>query len=88
MHIPERVYGEFASLVRRKEERVVLRTPEAELLLDDDLNDNTPPSAWELGLSIDLTREDLDADDEEDGLGFRALYEQPELITRTWVGAH
>ena len=64
----------------------MLRTPEVELL-DEEL-DNAPPSAWEIGLTIDLTREDFDDDDREDGLGFRALYDQPDRVTRrAWAAA-
>jgi hypothetical protein len=58
-----------------------MRRPEVEIL-EDDLDDNALLTRWELELPIDLTREDLDDDDEDDGLGFRTLYEHPEAILR------
>ena len=57
-----------------------MRRPEVELL-EDDLDDIPALTGSELGLPIDLTREDLDED--EDDLGFRALYEHPEAIVRS-----
>lgn len=55
--------------------------PDPELpVLDDDLIDPEPVTANDLGLSIDLIRDDLE--DTDDGLGFRALYERPEIAFR------
>jgi hypothetical protein len=53
--------------------------PEVEIL-EDDLDDIPTLTGTELGLPIDLTSEVLDEDD--DDLGFRALYEHPEAIIR------
>lgn len=55
-----------------------MRRAEIELL-DEDLDDVPSLDGWELGLPIDLIREDLD-DEDEDDLGFRALYENPEAV--------
>lgn len=55
-----------------------MRRPEVELL-DEDLDDVPTLDGSELGLPIDLIREDLE-DEDEDDLGFRALYEHPEAI--------
>ena len=55
-----------------------MRPAEVELL-EDDLDDSPALTAADLGCSIDLTRADLD---DEDDLGFRALYENPEAILR------
>jgi hypothetical protein len=60
-----------------------MREPDIEAL-EDDLDDNPLLARWELEVPIDLTREDLDEDDDQDdGLGFRALYEHPEAIIRS-----
>ena len=56
-----------------------MRRPEVELL-EDDLDDIPALTGSELGLPIDLTREDLEEDDD---VGFRALYEHPEAIIRS-----
>jgi len=53
-----------------------MRRPEVELL-DDDLDDIPTCTGADLGLSIDPTLDDLE---DEDDLGLRALYEQPEVI--------
>ncbi|MCA9589701.1 MAG: hypothetical protein KC657_30555 [Myxococcales bacterium] len=53
-----------------------MKRPEVELL-EDDLDDIPTYASSELGLPIDLAREDLD---DEDDLGLRALYEHPEAI--------
>lgn len=54
---------------------------ESELpLLDDDATAAEPFSARDLGIAIDLTREDLE--DTEDGLGFRSLLERPDRVLR------
>jgi hypothetical protein len=53
-----------------------MRRPEIELL-EDDLDDMPALATAELGLPIDLAREDLD---DEDDLGFRALYEYPDPL--------
>lgn len=55
-----------------------MRRPEVELL-DDDLDDLPPLRGPELGLAIDLAREELDDDDD---VGFRRLYEHPEAVIR------
>lgn len=52
--------------------------PEVELL-DEDLDDLPTYAGSELGLPIDLARDDLD-DEDEDDLGFRTLYEHPEAV--------
>jgi hypothetical protein len=58
-----------------------MRRTEVEIL-EDDLDDDTSTlSGSELGIPIDLTREDFEEDD--DALGFRALYENPEAIIRS-----
>ena len=57
-----------------------MRRPEVEIL-EDDLDDISAFSSAELGLPIDLTRDELDED--EDDLGFRALYEHPETVVRS-----
>ena len=62
----------------RKEDS--MRRPEVELL-ETDIDDVSPVTGSELGLPIDLTRDDLD--DGEDDLGFRALYEHPETVLRS-----
>ena len=46
-------------------------------LIEEDFDDSTAFTTMELGWSIDLAREDLD---DEDDLGFRALYEHPEAL--------
>lgn len=51
-------------------------------LLEDDLDEGTLPTSAELGLSIDLAREDLEDEDDDDGLGLRALYARPEMVLR------
>jgi len=56
-----------------------MRRPEVELL-DDELDDLPPLRGTDLGLAIDLTREELEEDDGD--LGFRALYEHPEAMVR------
>ena len=56
-----------------------MRRPELELL-DDELDDLPPLRGTDLGLAFDLTREELDDDD--DALGLRALYECPETVIR------
>jgi hypothetical protein len=63
-----------------------MRRPEIELL-EDDLDDTPALNGPELGLPIDLDREDLD--DDEDGLGLRALFEHPETVLRSspWPSA-
>ena len=61
-----------------------MRRPEVELL-DDDLDDTPTYAGSELGLPIGLTREDLE---DEDDLGFRALYEHPEAILRRAHWSH
>ena len=58
-----------------------MRLPVIEIdVLDDDLDDNYLPSAWELGLEVDLAREELYEDEGDDDLGFRSLYENPEAV--------
>ncbi len=57
-----------------------MRRPELEIL-EDDLDDMPALTATELGLPIDLVRDDLDEDG--DDLGFRALYEHPEPVIRS-----
>ncbi len=47
------------------------------VLLDDAFDDDDAPP--DLAVPIDLTRDDLD---DEDDLGFRALYEDPEPLLR------
>lgn len=63
-----------------------MRRPEVEIL-EDDLNDipSLAGSEIELGLPIDLAREDLD---DEDDLGLRSLYEHPEAILRPSRWSH
>lgn len=56
-----------------------MRRPEIELL-EDILDDSCVLSTTELGIPIDLAREDMD---DEDDLGFRALYEHPEPALRS-----
>ncbi|MBS2014844.1 MAG: hypothetical protein JST00_18285 [Deltaproteobacteria bacterium] len=46
-------------------------------ILEDDVDDAPAMTRAELGIPIDLTREDLEDDDD---LGLRALYEHPEAI--------
>ncbi len=53
-----------------------MRRPEIEIL-EDDVDDAPVLTRAELGIPIDLTREDLE---DEDDLGLRALYEHPEVI--------
>jgi hypothetical protein len=48
-------------------------------ILEEDVDDSASLTPTELGLPIDLTREDLDDDD----LGLRALYEHPEPLVRS-----
>jgi hypothetical protein len=50
-------------------------------LLDDDLNESSVVTPWELGLTMDLASDDLEDDDD---LGFRALYEHPEAVLGSW----
>jgi hypothetical protein len=57
-----------------------MRRPDVEIL-DDDFEDIPAVTGSELGLPIDLTRDDLDEDD--DHPGFRSLYEHPETILRS-----
>lgn len=58
-----------------------MHLPDPELpVLDDDVVDDGPVTADDLGWSIDLVREDLE--DNDDGLGFRALFERPEIALR------
>jgi hypothetical protein len=65
----------------RKEDTMRRRT-EVEIL-EEDLDDDVPTlTGFELGIPIDLTREDLD-DDDDDDLGVRALYENPEAVLRS-----
>ena len=61
-----------------------MRRPEIELL-DEDLDDLSTLDGSELGLPIDLTRDDLE---DEDDLGFRSLYEHPEAILRPSRWSH
>lgn len=49
-------------------------------ILEDDLDDIPALTGSELGLPIDLASEVLEEDD--DDLGFRALYENPEAFIR------
>ncbi|HVH40820.1 MAG TPA: hypothetical protein VM925_00710 [Labilithrix sp.] len=64
-----------------------MRRTEIEVCIeDDDLDDGLELSGTELGLPLDLAREDLD--DGEDDLGFRALYERPEAIIRSSRWGH
>lgn len=46
-------------------------------ILDDDIDDLPVLSRWDLDAPVDLLREDLE-DDVEDDLGIRSLYENPE----------
>jgi hypothetical protein len=64
---------------------MTMRQPELDLL-EDDLDDVSAVTAWELGLTADFAHEDLD---DEDDLGFRALYEHPEAVLESarWRGA-
>ncbi len=57
-----------------------MRRPEVEIL-DDDVDDVPALTETELGLPIDLTREDLEEDN--DVPGFRAFYEHPETVIRS-----
>lgn len=50
-----------------------MRAPEA-ILLEEELDDGLDPA--ELGFTIDLVSDDL----EEDDLGLRSLYENPEVV--------
>ena len=61
-----------------------MRRPEIELL-EDDLDDIPSLTGSDLGLPIDLIRDDLE---DEDDLGFRALYEHPEAILRPSRWSH
>lgn len=56
-----------------------MRRTEIEIL-EDHLDDDPPLTRWDLEPSIDLVRDGLD--DDEDDLGFRALYEDPEAALR------
>jgi len=49
-------------------------------LLEDDVDDVPAPTRAELGIPIDLTRRDLEDDD---ALGFRVLFEHPEVVLGT-----
>lgn len=62
-----------------------MRRPEIEIL-EDDVDDEPALTRTELGIPIDLTREELEEDDD---LGLRALYENPEAILgpRRWSNA-
>lgn len=58
-----------------------MHLPEPELpILDDDLVDDEAVTAGDIGWSIDLAREDLE--DTDDGIGFRTLFERPEIALR------
>jgi hypothetical protein len=57
-----------------------MRRSEVEIL-EDDLDDIPALTRTELGLPIDLTRDELDEDG--DDLGFRALYENPDTVIRS-----
>jgi hypothetical protein len=46
-------------------------------LLEDDIDESSVPTAWELGIPVDLVREDLE---DEDDLGLRSLFEHPEAV--------
>lgn len=63
-----------------------MRRPEVELL-DEDLDDVPTLDGSELGLPIDLIREDLE-DEDDDDLGFRSLYEHPEAILPAYRWPH
>lgn len=55
-------------------------------ILEDNLDDDLALTRSELGLPIDLTREELEQDDD---LGFRSLFEHPEafLASARWPDA-
>lgn len=62
-----------------------MRRDEVELLELDDLDDVPPLAGSDLGLAIDLAREDLE---QEDDLGFRSLFEHPEAVLRRSRWSH
>ncbi len=50
-------------------------------ILDDDFADDAIVDETQLGMTIDLVRDDLAEDD--DDLGIRALYEHPDAVIRS-----
>jgi hypothetical protein len=65
---------------------MAVRRPQLELLETDIDDAALPVTPSELGISIDLTREDLEETSGDD-LGFRSLYEHPEPVLRRWSHA-
>ena len=63
-----------------------MRRREVEIL-EDDLDEYPLLARWDLEVPVDLAAEDLD-DDESDDLGFRTLYENPEVMLRPSRSLH